>query len=565
VGAAAQPQGRLSRALSYAFALKGENNIMSITYSMVEKYRNDHIDDLEGILDDLEKLIAQARDKQRVPIYLTRSRVKSADSIYLKTKRKNDKPLEEITDYAGLRVLCLFEQDIFEIHHYIIGPLSDKAGWTISRFKIFNWDERAKRLLIDSLKARHHDAEVNPREDRESGYKSIHYIVTGAIHGRPCPVEIQLRTLMQDVWGELEHALAYKQGATNAHVKRSFQLLALDLSANDMLITHLKDMLDKERAGELYARRRSGPHAYFGYEEEIFPGILKKDNAKRKAWDAYVEFVKKQDLSEDTSGWIKDAWKRYEDFHDTLSGPDLRRRDVQYCVQMENAFLQFCEGRLEEALNNYGAVLREYRDRYVVYFRKGEIHFIRGDIVKALVAFDDSDKILHAKRGQVDADSAYRIKVKLANIYWVLGHEYCDIALNEIRDALELYKSHPDVLGERRHSLVNNLCWYNLEKFVLSGKKESYVESKKYYEELNELLNDKSSSNQYDTAAWFCYQTYLRSGEREWLELARQHCQHMWGKHNMATFQVSSIAIQRNHLEQILNALSKKGGDAPPF
>ncbi len=84
------------------------------TYEEVEQHLNNIVSDTKQALGALEEAIVNERDDNGLPVYLTKYRVKSIGSLYLKTKRKN-KSLDEITDMGGFRVLCLFEQDIFQV------------------------------------------------------------------------------------------------------------------------------------------------------------------------------------------------------------------------------------------------------------------------------------------------------------------------------------------------------------------------------------------------------------------------------------------------------------------
>ena len=197
-------------------------------------------------------------------MYLTKCRIKKPESVYLKTKLHDIRDLEKITDYAGYRVLCLFEQEIPEIHECLISIFVNNSFKPVG-FKLLDWpDERQKDFLSKKITESFPDIEVET-EAKESGYKSIHYIVTQKIGDTTYSVEVQLRTLLQDVWGELEHSLSYKKSGIHPHIKRSFILLSRDLATMDMLMRHLKDISDKEQVGRLYSAEDVGPNKYFGY------------------------------------------------------------------------------------------------------------------------------------------------------------------------------------------------------------------------------------------------------------------------------------------------------------
>ena len=127
----------------------------------------------------------------RNPIEGIKTRVKSYDSILRKIRRKNI-PMtlegieENIRDIAGVRVICSFPDDIYELAESFL---------------------RQDDITLIERK----DYIKNPKE---SGYRSLHLIVEvpiviseGTLH---LPVEIQLRTIAMDMWASLEHELRYK-------------------------------------------------------------------------------------------------------------------------------------------------------------------------------------------------------------------------------------------------------------------------------------------------------------------------------------------------------------------
>jgi putative GTP pyrophosphokinase len=76
------------------------------------------------------------------------------------------------------------------------------------------------------------------RGQKESGYESLHYVVrlrASAVPREERPwFELQVRTLVQDAWGEIEHILGYKPNKkTSLAVRRQFQIISTELTAID--------------------------------------------------------------------------------------------------------------------------------------------------------------------------------------------------------------------------------------------------------------------------------------------------------------------------------------------
>ncbi len=125
------------------------------------------------------------------PIEHIKSRLKTPDSIVRKLKADGyevtiENMREKLSDIAGIRIICSFMSDIYQIADMI----SRQTDVTVLYVK-------------DYIK--------NPKPN---GYKSYHMVVTipvylseGAVETK---VEIQIRTVAMDFWASLEHKIAYK-------------------------------------------------------------------------------------------------------------------------------------------------------------------------------------------------------------------------------------------------------------------------------------------------------------------------------------------------------------------
>lgn len=125
------------------------------------------------------------------PIEHVKSRLKTPESIVSKLKRYGwdvtiENMTEKLSDIAGIRIICSFISDIYQIADMI----SRQSDVTVLYVK-------------DYIK--------NPKPN---GYKSYHMVVTIPIYLTDGPVEtkveIQIRTIAMDFWASLEHKIYYK-------------------------------------------------------------------------------------------------------------------------------------------------------------------------------------------------------------------------------------------------------------------------------------------------------------------------------------------------------------------
>lgn len=174
--------------------------------------------------------------------YMIKSRVKSVDSLITKViERKEGKPgyaAADATDIVGLRILCLFRNELpvlvgrflrfvdwsqktpyflfagenLEdcIKEVIIYPTSDVHDTYIDLCVT----ELASYNLFQAVDNRYSGGPLVEIDRKDSRYSSIHIVLyangPNPHLGEKVPVEVQIRTSIEDVWGEIDHRLRYK-------------------------------------------------------------------------------------------------------------------------------------------------------------------------------------------------------------------------------------------------------------------------------------------------------------------------------------------------------------------
>ncbi|MEY8354328.1 GTP pyrophosphokinase family protein [Lachnospiraceae bacterium 54-53] len=142
------------------------------------------------------------------PIEHIKSRLKTPDSIVKKLKRYGyevtiDNMVEKLNDIAGIRIICSFTSDIYQIAEMI-----------------------TKQSDVSVLYVK--DYIKNPKPN---GYKSYHMVVTIPIYLTDGPVEtkveVQIRTIAMDFWASLEHKIYYKfEGNAPAYLQQELKACA---------------------------------------------------------------------------------------------------------------------------------------------------------------------------------------------------------------------------------------------------------------------------------------------------------------------------------------------------
>lgn len=178
----------------------------------------------------MEFLILELIKNENISVHQINGRVKERTSLEKKIDKKDNKyqDISEITDTIGLRIITYLESDV------------DRIAEIIDRE--FNLDTENS---IDKRKLK----------ADQFGYRSLHYVVsckkerTNLVEYKRfigLKFEIQIRSILQHAWAEIEHDLGYK-GITSIPdaYKRSFNRVAALLESADLEFDRLKKELTK--------------------------------------------------------------------------------------------------------------------------------------------------------------------------------------------------------------------------------------------------------------------------------------------------------------------------------
>ena len=163
-------------------------SILENDYHKNEDLYNEYCDELKK---QLEQLFRKSDISIAVPIGY---RVKSLDSVISKCIRNSISPItvDEINDFAGIRIVLLFKRD----------------------------EEPAHKLIEETFDILEKEDTLNRLGDNQFGYGSVHYLLKPpqSWFGTPSlsnfqglKVEVQVRTSSQHMWAQASHILQYKK------------------------------------------------------------------------------------------------------------------------------------------------------------------------------------------------------------------------------------------------------------------------------------------------------------------------------------------------------------------
>ena len=226
----------------------------------------------ESLAATIKRILEEALERKRIQVHSVQARAKEPSSFAKKVAQPSETdsdrpkytcPLQQITDLAGVRVITYFPGTLQEIDQL----LRDE-------FHILERSDKSAELI----------------EGDRFGYRSIHYLVKFTSRRSQLPeyasfygaiTEIQVRTILQHAWAEIEHDIQYKSVAViPAEIRRRFMALAGMLELADREFQAIQNA-DKELTEEARSRVAEGQLS----QVEITPDALKVFLDKRLGVD----------------------------------------------------------------------------------------------------------------------------------------------------------------------------------------------------------------------------------------------------------------------------------------
>lgn len=166
---------------------------------------------------------------QRNPIEMIKSRVKKPKSIVEKLQRRGfeislESMEKNLDDVAGIRIICSFLDDIYEVADMLI---------------------RQDDVKVIAVK----DYIQNPKPN---GYRSYHMIIEIPVFfsdsKKPIRVEVQIRTIAMDFWASLDHQLKYKKSFIddNGEISEELKQCAEVIAGTDVKMLEIRKKIEAQ-------------------------------------------------------------------------------------------------------------------------------------------------------------------------------------------------------------------------------------------------------------------------------------------------------------------------------
>ena len=361
----------------------------------------------EGALENFVRRLDKDLKEQGLRFSL-KFRVKSFSSYYKKLLRKiseNDSADKnpDIQDILGIRIVCPFLENLQSAEerlrsHYTLFEVERKGAE--HSFREFGY--QSIHLLLELP------------EDVRAYYKDLDIGVC----------EVQIRTILQDAWSEVEHELVYKANFTpyDESLRRKLAALNANLSLSDIIFQEIRDY-QKSLHNELKKRRRSFVERVetetSGTTSKLNEEITHLEQSPNSSFANVDELLLKA-LNAHNRGDFYGAIKLYDEILERQI--DNRVRSV---ITVHRGMALFADAAYSEALDDFLSAAELEPNNQKVYYYLGIVYRVMDRPTEALTAFSRSLEI-----------SPYHLEslFSLAQTYFKLGDfpaalEYCEKAV----------------------------------------------------------------------------------------------------------------------------------------
>ncbi len=327
------------------------------------------------LLENIEVNLKDSIHLSSTPAY--KSRIKSFKSYYRKLLRVKPisfgiQDLPVLTDLIGIRIICPFLEDI----------------------------QLVEKQLVEKFTILEIERKGSDRTFSEFGYESTHILIEVPTEfkkslnlpdGLIC--EIQVRTILQDAWAEVEHELVYKSEFSpfDLPLKRKLASMNASLSLADIVFQEIRDYQNKLNSELDYRRSNFYDKAEVLSRKNLEYAPPTESQEKIQAPSPYVKGTIDDliltAIQAHNAGRVKDAIQIYSQIIDAGEKPN----DIILSVVLKHRGLAyFAESEYELALKDFTQSSQLDPNAARSYYYIGIVHSVMGDERTAVENFTQS-------------------------------------------------------------------------------------------------------------------------------------------------------------------------------
>lgn len=265
-------------------------------------------------------------------VHSVRWRVKDPEHVLEKIVRKKasgsdkykdvsvENYAELITDLVGVRVLHLFKHEWLDIHGYM------RKCWTPIEAVVAYIREGDEGMVVDSYNENECEVKIHP-----AGYRSIHYIIATQPTLKKVVSEIQVRTIFEEGWSEIDHRVRYPNFMDNKLVSYFLTIFNRMSGSADEMGTFVNDLVADVKWKELQLDIKKNEQEDHLQKIEALAQELSQEKSASKTKDSNLDRLKAEIASiRKNSIQIPDmSWSKLK-IEDLVQMNSLSREALKY-------------------------------------------------------------------------------------------------------------------------------------------------------------------------------------------------------------------------------------------
>lgn len=352
---------------------------------LLQQNYEEYEDVFKTILRGVELKLKDTLKLASMPTFKTR--VKKFESYYRKVIRVKPQSLLEdslptLTDMLGIRVICAFLEDLATV----------------------------ERQIVENFKIKEIERKGAEQTFKEFGYESIHILIEipenlipskemGLVLPPDLVCEIQIRTILQNAWAEVEHELVYKSEFSpfDLPLRRKLASMNASLTLADIVFQEIRDYQNKLNS-ELDCRRSS----FYEKADEMSNELLLPKESKiiEKQYDniapsspyvhGTIDDLILEAIHSHNNGNMQKAVQIYTRIIESKPEPNPIVLSVIY---KHRGMAHFAMNNFDDALLDFKKSTEYDSNNFRSFYYIGIVYSVIGENAKALEVFDKSLEI----------------------------------------------------------------------------------------------------------------------------------------------------------------------------
>lgn len=344
-----------------------------------EAYSSYFLDVMSSVIEILQKNVKLSSQ----PTY--KSRVKSFESYYKKVLKLKSEQFSQgnkliyLTDMMGIRMICAFLEDINDAVEQLKNLFEIKEVEVKGAQKKFNEFSYESTHVLIKLP----DEIITKLYEK---YPNLEHLSDELV------CEIQIRTILQDAWAEVEHELIYKTEFSpfDMPLRRKLASINASLTLADITFQEIRDY-QKKLQKEMEERRQS---FYLMADDLLNDKVEEKSKEKINRISPFVQGtiddMLLQAIHAHNQGNLDEAIEIYTKI---LEATPKTEKNIIAVITKHRGMAYFSNNNFEAALEDFDISLKNDPKAFRTYYYKGIVYSIQKKYKEAVECYSESLEI----------------------------------------------------------------------------------------------------------------------------------------------------------------------------